>query len=97
MLGADFATTLGFLGIAGPVGDVLSGIQLHGEVSHTWTADSEADDYVQHVVGLNYTFVDVIGEHDILLALDTPATSRPAPGAAPWPTWSSSTGSSRAR
>ncbi len=70
VLGADFATTLGFLGVEGRLGEVLSGVQLHGEAAHTWTTAREAADFLQYVLGFNYTFVDVLGEHDLSIGLE---------------------------
>lgn len=70
MAGADFATTLGFLGVQGRLGDLLAGVQLHGEVAHYWYEGPRTDDFAQYVFGLNYSFIDVILEHDITLVLE---------------------------
>ena len=70
MLGSDFATTLGFLGITGPTGDLLSRIQIHGEAAHTFYEGPRADEVLQYVVGLNYTFVDLVAEHDLTVILE---------------------------
>jgi hypothetical protein len=70
MVGADFATTLGFLGLEGKLGDILGGIQLHGEAAHVFVEGPRQDDYAQYVFGLNYTWIDVFAEHDITLVLE---------------------------
>lgn len=70
MAGADFATTLGFLGVGGKLGDILGGIQLHGELASFFYEGPRADDYLQVVVGTNYTWVDLILEHDLTLVLE---------------------------
>ncbi|MCO5171797.1 MAG: hypothetical protein M9894_36305 [Planctomycetes bacterium] len=70
MVGADFATTLGFLGLGGRLGDILGGIQLHGEVAHFFIEGQRQDDFGQVVVGLNYTWIDLIAEHDLTLVLE---------------------------
>ena len=86
VLGLDFATTLGFMGIEGPVGDFLSRIQLHGEAAHSWHEGERLDDYVQYVVGINYQVVDIIFEHDLTIILEyagdyrTHAAEQPFPG-----------------
>lgn len=70
MAGADFATTLGFLGLQGKLGDILGGIQLHAELAHYWYEGPRADDFLQVVFGTNYTWVDLIREHDLTLILE---------------------------
>ncbi len=70
VLGADFATTLGIFGAEGRLGEVLGGVQLHGEAAHTWTEDEEGADYLQYVIGFNYMFVDLIAEHDLSIGLE---------------------------
>ncbi|RMG08236.1 MAG: hypothetical protein D6731_22270, partial [Planctomycetota bacterium] len=70
VLGADFATTLGIFGAEGRLGEVLGGIQVHGEIAHFWNESEFADDYAQYVVGFNYQFVDLIGEHDVTVVLE---------------------------
>ncbi|MGE0711459.1 MAG: hypothetical protein AB7N76_15845 [Planctomycetota bacterium] len=71
VLGVDFATTLGVLGLeGGRLAEVLKGIQLHGEAAHFFNEGSRASDYLQFALGLNYQFVDVILEHDITLVLE---------------------------
>lgn len=70
MVGADFATTLGFLGLGGRLGDILGGIQLHGEVAHFFVEGQRQDDFGQVVFGLNYTWIDLIAEHDLTLVLE---------------------------
>lgn len=83
MVGADFATTLGFLG--GSVGDALSGVQVHGEVAHFFVEGERQDDFVQGVIGINYTWIDLIFEHDLTLVLEYAgdATTHRAEGALP--------------
>ena len=68
--GADFATTLGIFGAEGTLGEILGGIQLHGEIAHYWTEGEETDDYANFVFGFNYQFVDLIFEHDLTLVLE---------------------------
>ena len=70
VLGADFATTLGVLGAEGRLGEVLGGIQLHGEAAHFFSEGRTRDDVLQYVVGVNYQFVDLIAEHDVTLVLE---------------------------
>ncbi|MBL4845903.1 MAG: hypothetical protein JKY65_10275 [Planctomycetes bacterium] len=68
--GIDFATTLGIFGLEGGLGEVLGGIQLHGEAAHVFTEGTFGDDYLQYVAGINYQFVDLILEHDLTLVLE---------------------------
>lgn len=68
--GFDFATTLGVLGASGKLGEVLGGIQLHGEVAHFFTEGSRAEDFVQFVIGFNYQFVDLLWEHDLQVVVE---------------------------
>lgn len=70
MAGVDFATTLDFLGLGGKLGDVLAGIQLHGEAAHFFVEGQRQEDFLQYVLGLNYTWVDLIFEHDLTLVLE---------------------------
>ncbi|MEZ6183647.1 MAG: hypothetical protein R3F62_01400 [Planctomycetota bacterium] len=70
MLGADFATTLAFLDLPGEAGDLLERIQIHGEAAHTFYEGPRGDEILQYVFGINYTFVDLIGEGDLALILE---------------------------
>lgn len=70
MIGSDFATTLGVLPIEGELGEFLGRVQFHGELAHTFTEGPRADDVLQYVFGINYTFVDLIGEDDMTLILE---------------------------
>ena len=70
ILGADFATTLGVFGAEGRLGEVLGGIQLHGEAAHFFSEGRTRDDVLQYVIGINYQFVDLIAEHDVTLVLE---------------------------
>lgn len=83
MVGADFATTLGFLG--GALGDALSGVQVHGEIAHFFVEGDRQDDFAQGVIGINYTWIDLIFEHDLTLVLEYAgdATTSQADGALP--------------
>lgn len=68
--GADFATTLAWLGQEGELGNIARKTQLHGEVAFVDSRDDTGDDYVQYVLGFNYTFNDLILDHDLTLLLD---------------------------
>jgi hypothetical protein len=68
--GFDFATTLGIFGAEGTLGEILGGIQLHGELAYTWSEGDFAEDFAQFVVGFSYQFVDLIFEHDVTLVLE---------------------------
>ncbi|MDY0062337.1 MAG: hypothetical protein RBU45_21170 [Myxococcota bacterium] len=69
--GLDFATTLGWLASGtGSLGDVLRKVQLHGEAGLTDSRARTGDDYVTWLVGVNYTFTDLIRDHDLLLVLE---------------------------
>lgn len=70
VLGADFATTLGIFGAEGELGEVLKGIQIHGEVAHFWSEGDRAEDYLQYLIGFNYEWTDVIAEHDLKLVVE---------------------------
>lgn len=85
VLGADFATTLGFLGLEGPVGDFLARIQLHGEAAHSWHEGERLDDYVQYVLGFNYQIIDIIGEHDLTIIVEYAGDYRTHEAAQPFP------------
>lgn len=86
VLGADFATTLGFLGLDGGVGELLAGIQLHGEAGYFIHEGPRLDDYIQYVIGFNYQFVDLIREHDLTVIVEyagdyqLEAADQPFPG-----------------
>ena len=57
ILGFDFATTWGDLGI-------------HGELAHTWTDGRRNDNYLQYVVGVDYTFADIRPGQNLRLILE---------------------------
>ena len=56
VVGADFATTWGKVG-------------LHGEFAHTTTDSGRDEDYIQYVVGLDYTWADVRPGQNLRLIL----------------------------
>lgn len=68
--GFDFATTLGVFGASGKLGEILNGIQIHGEAAHFFTEGSGAEDFLQFVIGFNYQFVDLLWEHDLTVVLE---------------------------
>ena len=68
--GADFATTLAWIDIGGALGDIFRKTQVHGEAAFFDTNGETGDDYFQYVVGFNYTFNDVLFDHDITLLVD---------------------------
>lgn len=68
--GFDFATTLGWVEVDGFIGDVLKKTQIHGEGAYYDSREKTGDVYIQYVVGINYTFNNVIADHDIVLLLD---------------------------
>jgi len=57
ILGCDFATTWGDLGI-------------HGEMAHTWTDGRRNDSYLQYVFGIDYTFADIRPGQNLRLILE---------------------------
>lgn len=57
ILGCDFATTWGDLGI-------------HGEIAHTWTDGRRNDNYLQYVLGVDYTFADIFPGQNVRVILE---------------------------
>jgi hypothetical protein len=52
------------------VGDLIKKMQLHGEIAYWDTLPSSFDDYLRYVAGFNYTFNNVIFDHDIILLFE---------------------------
>lgn len=57
VIGADFATTFGGLGV-------------HGEAAQFFYDGSKDADYLQYILGIDYTWTDVIYDHDIFLIME---------------------------
>ena len=57
VIGADFATTFGGLGV-------------HGEAAQFFYDGRKNEDYLQYVLGIDYTWTNVIYDHDIALILE---------------------------
>ncbi len=57
VIGADFATTFGGLGV-------------HGEAAQFFYDGSKDADYFQYILGIDYTWANVIYDHDIFLILE---------------------------
>jgi len=57
VIGVDFATTFGGLGV-------------HGEAAQFLYDGSNNEDYFQYILGFDYTWTNVIYEHDIFLILE---------------------------
>jgi len=57
ILGLDFATTWGDLGI-------------HGELAHTWTDGRHNDNFLQYILGIDYTFADIRPGQNLRLILE---------------------------
>ncbi len=57
VIGGDFATTFGGLGI-------------HGEAAQFFYDGSKNEDYFQYILGIDYTWTNVIYDHDIFLILE---------------------------
>ena len=57
VVGADFATTFGGLGV-------------HGEAAQFFYDGSKNEDYLQFILGIDYNWTNVIYDHDIFLILE---------------------------
>ena len=57
ILGCDFATTWNDIGI-------------HGEIAHVWTDGRRNDNYLQYVLGIDYTFADLFPGQNLRLILE---------------------------
>ena len=57
VIGVDFATTFGGMGV-------------HGEAAQFFYDGSKNEDYLQYIVGIDYTWTNVIHDHDIFLILE---------------------------
>jgi len=57
VIGGDFATTFGGLGV-------------HGEGSQFFYDGGDDEDYFQYIMGVDYTWADVIKDHDIFLIFE---------------------------
>jgi hypothetical protein len=45
-------------------------LKVHGEMAHFWTDGGKDDDFLHVIIGGNYTWDDLISDHDLTLTLE---------------------------